>query len=105
MVFYNYPSRLSLLLSRLPLIIFRWPSFLRRWSAKHGRETFVVRADQIPHALDPGRTWQGMATHSPEIEKMIKGGRLFVGVIGSHSGKPFLRRVRRWTPPEDAKPA
>jgi hypothetical protein len=105
MVLYNYPSRLSRFLSRLPLIFFRHPRALRRWFEKQGRETFVVRADQIPHVLDPGRTWQGMATHSLEIEKMIKGGRLFVGVIGSHSGKPFLRRVRRWTPPKDAKQA
>ena len=105
MVLYNYPDRLSRFLSRLPLIIFKHPRFLRRWSTKHSRETFVVKTDQVPHVLEPGRTWQGMATHSPEIEKMIEGGRLFVGVIGSHGAKPFLRRVRRWTPPKDAKSA
>lgn len=105
MVLYNYPDRLSLFLSRLPSALFHWPGFLRRWFAKHGTENFVVKTDQVPHALDPGRTWQGMARHSPQIEKMIKDGRLFVGVIGSHSRRPFVRRVRRWTPPKDAKPA
>jgi hypothetical protein len=44
-----------------------------------------------------------MAVHTPELEKMIKAARLFVGVIGSHSNKTFFRRVRRWTPPKDAK--
>jgi len=43
-----------------------------------------------------------MAIHTPELEQMIKATRLFVGVIGSHSTKPLLRRVRRWTFPKDA---
>jgi hypothetical protein len=44
-----------------------------------------------------------MAVHTPDVAKMIKEGRLFVGVIGSHSNKPLFRRVRIWTPPKDAK--
>jgi hypothetical protein len=59
----------------------------------------------IPYVLEPGRTWQGMAAHTPELVEMIGGGRLFVGVIGSHSDKPLFRRVRKWIPPKDAKPA
>jgi hypothetical protein len=105
MVLYNYPDRLSLFFSKLAPILFTRPRFLWRWFAKHGPQTFVVKAAQIPHVLEPGRTWQEMAVHTPEIEKMIADRRLFVGVIGSHDGKPFLRRVRRWTPPKDAKPA
>ena len=46
-----------------------------------------------------------MAFHTPEMEQVIEGGRLFVGVIGSHGNKILFRRVRRWTPPKDAKPA
>jgi hypothetical protein len=46
-----------------------------------------------------------MAAHTPELVEMIRGGRLFVGVIGSHSDKPLFRRVRKWIPPKDAKSA
>jgi hypothetical protein len=105
MVLYNYPTRLSLFLSRLPLSLFKRPRFLWRWFERHGAETFIVKTDQVPHVLESGRTWQGRATQSPDIDKMIMGGRLYVGIIGSHSSKPFIRRVRGWSPPKDAKVA
>jgi hypothetical protein len=59
----------------------------------------------LPHVLEPGRNWHGMAVYTPKLEEMIKAGRLFVGVIGSHSDKMLLRRIRRWKPPENAKEA
>lgn len=98
MVVYNYPDRLSLFLSKCP-------RFMQRWLKKHRPQTFIVNTTQmpLPHLLEPGRNWHGMAVHTPELEKMIKAARLFVGVIGSHSNKTFFRRVRRWTPPKDAK--
>jgi|SRR5271165_1583247 len=107
MVLYNYPDRLSLFLSKFPIVIFKRPRFLWRWFAKHGPQTFIVNTVRmpLPHVLEPGRNWHGMAVHTPETDKMIGNGRLFVGVIGSHSGKTLFRRVRRWTPPKDAKPA
>jgi hypothetical protein len=105
MVLHNNPDGLSRFLSRLPRMLFKRPRFVWRWFAKHGPQTFIVTTDQVPRVLEPGRNWHGMAIHTPEMEKMIADGRLFVGVIGSHSGKPLVRRVRRWTPPKDAKPA
>ena len=100
MVLYNYPNRLSLLLSY-------WPRFLRLWFKKHRPQTFIVNTVQmpLPHVLEPGRNWHGMAVHTPQFEQMIKGGRLFVGVIGSHSHKTLFQRVRRWTPPKDIEAA
>ncbi|HKN22614.1 MAG TPA: hypothetical protein VJX73_14415 [Terracidiphilus sp.] len=107
MALHNYPDRLSHFLSKLPGVPFRWPRFVRRWRKKHGPQTFIVNTVRmpLPHVLEPGRNWHGMAVHTPEVEKMIGDGRLFVGVIGSHSGKILFRRVRRWTPPKDAKTA
>ena len=105
MVLYNYRSRLSRFLSRLPRFLFKRPRFLWRWFVKHGPQTFIVTTDQVPKVLEPGRNWQGMAAHTPEMEKMMADGRLFVGVVGSHSDKPLFRRVRKWIPPQDAKPA
>jgi hypothetical protein len=100
MVLYNYPNRLSLFLSKCP-------RFVRQWFKKHRPGTFVVNPTPmpLPHVLEPGRNWNGMAVHTPELAQMIKGGRLFVGVIGSHSNKTLFRRVRTWTPPKDAKAA
>lgn len=98
MVLYDYPNRLSLFLSKCP-------RFVRRWFKKHQPQTFVVNTVQMPppYVLEPGRNWHGMAVHTPQLEQMIDAGRLFVGVIGSHSDKTFFPRVRRWTPPEDTK--
>ena len=105
MVLYNYPGRLSLFLSKLPRFIFKRPRFLWRWFVRRGPKTFVATTDQVPRLLEPGRNWQGMVFHTPEIEQMIADGRLFAGIIGSHSDKPLFRRVRRWIPPNDAQSA
>lgn len=100
MVLYNYRDRFSLFLSKCP-------RFMHRPFKKHLPQTFIVNTTQMPppHVLDPGRNWQGMAVHTPELEQMIKAGRLFVGVIGSHSSKTLFSRVRKWTPPKGAKAA
>jgi hypothetical protein len=103
MMLYNYRGRLSLFLSRLPHTLFKRPRFLWRWFAKRGPQTFIATTDQVPRVLEPGRNWQGMVAHTPEIEKMIADGRLFVGVVGSHGDKPLFQRVRKWIPPKDAK--
>jgi hypothetical protein len=105
MVLYNYPGRLSLFLSRLPRFLFKRPRLLWRWYVKHRPQTFIVTTDQVPRVLEPRRNWQGMAAHTPEFEKMIADRRLFVGVIGSHADDPLFQRVRKWTPPKNAKPA
>jgi hypothetical protein len=67
--------------------------------------TFIVNAPNIPSVLEPGRSWQGQAVHTPELTKRIDDGRPYVGVIGSHSNKPLLRRVRKWKAPKDAQAA
>lgn len=100
MVLYNYPSRLAVWIPKRPRVMVR---LLK----KSQPATFIVNttAMPIPYVLEPGRNWHGMAAHTPELEAMIKAGRLFVGVIGSHSDKPWLMRVRRWTPPKNTKAA
>jgi hypothetical protein len=100
MVLYNYPSRLALWLPKRP-------RFLARWFKKHQPKTFLVNTVEMPppYVLEPGRNWHGRAVHTPELEGMIKAGRLFVGVIGSHSDKILFKRVRRWTPPKNTKAA
>ncbi|GAA5266701.1 hypothetical protein ACOSOMT5_P3132 [Acidiphilium sp. MT5] len=100
MVLYNYPSRLAVWLPKRP-------RFMVRLLKKYQPATFIVNTTDMPppYVLEPGRNWHGMAAHTPELEAMIKAGRLFVGVIGSHSDKPRLMRVRRWTPPKNTKAA
>ena len=100
MVLYNYPTDLALWLPKRP-------RFLVRWFKKHQPKTFIVNTTDMPppYVLEPGRNWHGRAVHTPELETMIKAGRLFVGVIGSHSDKILFMRVRRWTPPKNTKAA
>jgi hypothetical protein len=94
MVLYDYPGWFSYLIGR-----------------KRPEVSVVlgpVPPDMIghpPYVLQPGAVWMGMANHTPELKRKIDGGRLYVGVVGSHARKPILKRVTRWKPPEDAKPA
>ncbi len=100
MVLYDYPNRLAVWLPKRP-------RFITRWFKKYQPTTFIVNTIDMPppYALEPGRNWHGKAVHTPELEAMIKAGRLFVGVIGSHSDKILFMRVRRWLPPKNTKMA
>ncbi len=104
MVLYNYASHLAWY---VPGRVIRYiPGRLARWVKKQRPQTFVVAntgaPGPLPYVLQPGHTWVGMVTHTPDMEQMIEAGRLYVGIIGSHSDKTFFRRVRRWKPPKDA---
>jgi hypothetical protein len=107
MVLYNYRNRLA---RYVPGRLIRYaPSRLIPWIRKQLPQTFIVAATgapgPLPYVLQPGHTWVGMATHTPELEQMIEAGRLYVGIIGSHSDKTLFKAVRRWRPPKDAKAA
>jgi hypothetical protein len=100
MVLYNYPSRLA-----------RWvPQWLYRRTKRFNAETWVINAigapGPIPYVLEPGRTWSGRASQTPDVERMIDGGRLYVGIISSHRKRTFFKRVKAaWKPPANAKTA
>jgi hypothetical protein len=99
MILYSYPSRLALWIS----------ARLTRWMKQQRPQTFIVAntgaPGPLPYVLEPGHHWVGMATHTPELERMIDAGRLYVGVIGSHSNKPQFMAVRRWRRVKEAKTA
>lgn len=101
MVLFNYPNTFGIWLPKRP-------RFLARLFKKHLPKTFIVANTgemRIPYVLEPGRNWHGTAVHTPDLEGMIAAGRLFVGIIGSHSDKPLFMRIRRWKPPGNAKAA
>jgi hypothetical protein len=98
-VLFNYPGRFALCI----------PEWLRRRMKRQRPKTYIVHPTgapgPLPYVLEPGHTWVGQARHTPDIRLMIAGGRLYVGIIGSHSDKTLFKRVRHWTPPKDAKAA
>ena len=71
---YNYPNRLA---QRVPN-----RASLRLKSLRP--ETFFVIAighpGPLPYVLEPGRTWTGTAIQTPNVDRMIDGGRLYVGI-------------------------
>jgi len=98
MVLYNYPSRLAR----------HVPNWLYGRIKRFHAQTFVVNSvgspGPIPYLLEPGRMWNGRATQTPDLDKMIEDGRLYVGIICTHSNKTLFKHVRRdWKPPSDAK--
>ncbi len=97
LVLCNYPSRLA----------HQLPAHLHRYFKRLRPQTFVVMHQgnmPLPHVLEPGRNWHGLALHTPDLNRMIDEGRLDVGIVGSHSDKTLFKHVRRWKPPEDSKP-
>jgi hypothetical protein len=112
MLLYNYRNRLAQhvpdrafwLINRLAR---HMPDRLTWWIKKLRPETAVVNSigapGPIPFVLQPGHTWVGMAIYTPDLEKMIGAGRLYVGIVGSHSDKTLFKLARRWKPPKDAK--
>jgi hypothetical protein len=97
-VLFNYPSKLARYV----------PRFLYRRIKWFHAQSFIVNSTgspgPIPYVLEPGRMWMGRATQTPDLETMIEGGRLYVGIICSHSNKTWFKHVRReWKPPANAK--
>ena len=98
------------------MVLFNYPNYLARhvpnwvnWRVRRLRpETFFVNSigapGPIPYLLEPGRILNGRAIQTSELERMIEGGRLYVGIISSHSNKTlFKQTVQSWKPPSDAK--
>ena len=92
MVLYIFPNRLSRWLPR-------YPKWLFRLFKKHWPETRIIPEpgnQPLPYVLEPGHRWLGMAIQTSELDNSIDTKCVCVGVIGSHSDKPFLKIVRRW---------
>ncbi len=96
MVLYIFPSRFARWLPRYPKWLFR--HFKSQWP-----ETIIIpkpAIQSLPYVLDPGHNWQGLAIQTSELDNSIDTKCVCVGVIGSHSDKPFLKIVRRWNSSE-----
>jgi hypothetical protein len=69
-VLYDYPSRLARYL----------PQWLYQRVKRFHAQTYIVNSigapESIPYVLEPGRMWMGRATQTPDMERMIEGGRL-----------------------------
>lgn len=104
MLLLHYPTRLSMWLARIkrPRFLAGW--IYRRFKSQRTRNMIVVHPGDWPppHLLEPGRTWHGKVAHTPKLVAMMRTGRLYVRVSGSHTAKALYRRVRKWDPPKDA---
>ena len=67
----------------------RWKRFRHKPS-----EAGIVNSPNIPTRLDVNGTWMGMMMYTDQLRKKMKEGKLYVGVIASHSNKNFLIRIR-----------
>jgi hypothetical protein len=104
MVFYEYPSELAIYI----------PQRLRRWKwmrgllsgAKlelgQGVRVFVADSGtlcRIPSLLQPGTYWIGEVRHTSDLNIAIESGRLYAGIICSHSDKTLFKRLKRRNDP------
>src|SRR5690606_24298726 len=47
----------------------------------------------LPHRLEPGAKWIGLAEQTPELYKMARKGRLYIILYHSHKDGSIWRRV------------
>jgi hypothetical protein len=70
------------------------------WNRLRGKPTMtgIINSPHIPARLDVNATWMGMMFYTDDLRKDMRDGKLYIGVIASHSNRQFLIRVR---PPTD----
>ncbi len=73
-----------------------------RWKYWRGKPSImgIVTSTDIPAKLEPNAYWLGQMSYTPELRQTMKQGKLYLGVIATHSNKIFLARV---IPPSDSK--
>jgi hypothetical protein len=73
-----------------------------RWKRVRNKPsiTGIVNSPHIPARLDVNATWMGMMSYTDDLREKMKEGKLYIGVIASHSNKTFLTRV---SPPKETK--
>jgi len=73
-----------------------------RWKRFRNKPTMtgVVNSPHIPAKLEVNATWMGMMFYTDDLRKNMMEGKLYVGVIASHSNKTHLIRIR---PPKESK--
>ena len=91
MILYEYPSELAIYI----------PQRLRHWKwirALGQARVFIAHNGtlcRIPCLLQPGIYWIGLVKHAPDLRRAIETGRLYVGIICSHSNKTLFKRLKR----------
>ena len=81
------------------MIAFTYDSHWKRFRNKP-TVTGIVNSPQIPARLDVNAMWMGTMFYNDKVRKAMMEGKLYLGVIASHSNKNFLIRVR---PPRELK--
>jgi hypothetical protein len=75
-----------------------YPTIWRRIRNKPSHTMAVPMANppggqQLPHILQPGHHWSGMAIQDDDVARMIKAQTLWVTIYAAHRQKPFYKRV------------
>lgn len=88
-----------------------WWSWLKSWRPLRDRKPDALlyikqpglgfhKRYELPHLIQPGTVWQGLAKQDEKVEKLLKDGLLFFVLYSSHKGKAVTVRVRYRTIPE-----
>lgn len=71
-----------------------WWQFVRKRASYNAIvNTWGPGIQRTPHVLQPGEVWTGIADQTADIEQMARDGRVYLGLVHSHSKKTILRRV------------
>lgn len=84
------------------MVVYSYRNWLYRRLGKPFRTAFVPQtigywgSPGLPAQVGVNETWHGVATYTETLTEHRRKGRLYAGVIASHSNRPFLVKV----PPE-----
>jgi hypothetical protein len=77
-------------------------TYENRWKKlrKKPSMTGIVNSPHIPAKLEVNATWMGTMFYTDDLRQNMKEGKVYIGVIASHSSKNFLIRLK---PPKETE--
>ncbi len=81
------------------MVVYIYRSPWHRWRHKTEMEG-IVNSPNIPSEIGTNRTWFGLLYYSEDLAEARRKGRLYTGVIASHSNRTFLIRIPTAKSPE-----
>jgi hypothetical protein len=83
--------------------ILEYPNALKRWR-NDPAHSFLIPHPQpegsppsIPHVLEPGRQWTGVARPRPDVTGDIQTGTFWAAIYTTDRKRPYLAHIRRKT--------
>ena len=78
--------------------LLQYESRYKQYQNQSSRSAIIVQPEgewgpPLPHVLQPGTEWTGMAKYNDDLVEWAKTGKLYAAIHSSHARKPIVRKV------------